>query len=370
MQRVLSLAIALALIAARTAVGQTQFQAPIQFQAPPQSPPQVQATAPASAQPVPPMKAIKDYRARPDPKMVPALIRALSQQGSLAEPETSGLYVGFLAGVLGSNPKRARALIDEILPLPFEDQWVVIRATAYSGLPQTPELLRSLLVRLPDRWALTELYLTGALPPLERVRLEPPIPTTSEKFRHALAYDTYFGPKQKPPRHFTFVTNPELIDTCWGLYFATGKPEPVERIISLLPWATERDNVDKLTIGAMTKMTLAANAAHDVQLLRLLKQVRLRQPKELQPSVKEIVEAAETMDTGRIKKELVAAVDELRRKGPGTKRDIAAWGTVGETAISLGCLGAAVAGQAEFGLPCVIGGALSTATIRYFASPE
>lgn len=352
-------------MALRPAAAQAQFQATTGAL------PQPQAQAQQNgAQPIPPMKLIKDYRAKPDPRTVPALIHALSQQGSLAEPETSGLYVGFLAGVLGSNPKGARALIDQILPLPFEDQWVVIRATAYSGLPQTPELLRSLLVRLPDRWALTERYLTGALPTLDRVRLEPAVPTTSEKMKRAFAYDTYFGPKKTPPRQFTFSSNPELIDTCWGMYFATGKEAPIQRILALLPWSTERDNVEKLTIGSMTKMTLAANAAHDLHLLRLLKRLRLRQATEIQPIVKEIVEAAETADTARIKKELVAAVDDLRKKGPGTKRDIAAWGAVGETAISLGCLGAAVAGQVEFGLPCVIGGALSTAAIRYFASPE
>jgi hypothetical protein len=350
---------AIALIALQPAAAQVRFQAPTQSQ--PQA---------GGAQPVPPMKAIKDYRSKPDPRTVPALIRTLSQQGALAEPETSGLYVGFLAGVLGSNPKSARTIVDQILPLPFEDQWVVIRAVAYSGLPQTPELLRSLLVRLPDRWTLTERYLTGAMLPINRIPLEPPVPSTSEKFKRAFEYDTYFGAKKTPVRQFTFASNPELIDTCWGLYFATGKDAPVERIISLLPWSIERDNVDKLTIGAMTKMTLAANAAHDVHLLRTLKRLRPNESKEIQPVIKEIVEAAETADTAHIKKELVAAVDDLRKKGPGFKRDIAAWGTVGETAISLGCLGAAVSGQVEFGLPCVIGGALSTAAIRYFAAPE
>jgi hypothetical protein len=142
------------------------------------------------------------------------------------------------------------------------------------------------------------------------------------------------------------------------------------RIVHLLPWTTERDDVDKLTIGNMAKFTLAANAAYDVRLLKALKRLQPELAKPVQPPLAEVIEAAETADTGRIRKEALAAVDELRKKGPGSKRDIATWGQVGQTVISMGCLGAAVAGQVQFGIPCVVGGAVSSATIRYLASPE
>jgi len=36
----------------------------------------------------------------------------------------------------------------------------------------------------------------------------------------------------------------------------------------------------------------------------------------------------------------LAVVQELKRKGPGYKRDISFWGQVGEGAISLGCVAA------------------------------
>jgi hypothetical protein len=106
-----------------------------------------------------------------------------------------------------------------------------------------------------------------------------------------------------------------------------------------------------------------------VALLGQLKRLAPRQSKEVEPIAREVIEAAETSETGRIKKEAVAAVEELRTKGPGSKREIAWWGKVGETAISLGCIGAAVTGQVEFGVPCVVGGALSSAALRYFSAP-
>jgi hypothetical protein len=318
------------------------------------------------------LKLMKEYRTKPDPQTVPALIRALSERGAFKDPESSGVYVGFLAGVLGSNPKTAKALLQGTLPLPFEDQWVPIRALAYSRLPNWQQLMRELRKSLPDRATMIDYYLTGKIPTLDDAILEPVQPSAMDKFKRAFKYETYFGSKEKKeaPRILTFATNPELIDTHWGLYFATGKDAPLVRIAVLLPWAKERDSVDKLTIGNMAKFTLAANAAYDVKLLSALKRLKLELSKEVEPQLHEVIEAAETADTGRIKKEALASLDELRKKGPGSKRDIAWWGQVGQTAISAGCLGAALTGQVEFGVPCVVGGAISTAALRYLASPD
>ena len=318
------------------------------------------------------LKLMKEYRAKPDPQSVPALMRALSERGAFKDPESSGVYVGFFAGVLGSNPKTVKSLIQQTLPLPFEDQWIVVRALAYSRLPNWQALMRDLKSSLPDRHTLIDYYLTGRIPTLDDASLEPSKPSTMDKFRRAFKYETYFGKKKKEdaPRILTYATNPELIDTHWGLYFATGKDAHLVRLAVLLPWASERDDVDKLTIGNMAKFTLAANAAYDVRLLRALKRLKPELAKAVQPPLAEVIEAAETADTGRIKKEALAAVDELRKKGPGTKRDIAWWGQAGQTALSAGCMAAALTGQVEFGVPCVVGGALSSAALRYLASPD
>ena len=318
------------------------------------------------------LRLMKEYRGKPNPQSVPPLMRALAERGAFKDPETAGVYVGFFAGVLGANPKGAKSLIAQTLPLPFEDQWMVIRAVAYSGLPHWRELMRDLASKLPDRQVLVEYYLNGRLLTLEDARLEPVRPGTMDKVKKIFKRETYFGSKEKleKPRELTFATNPELIDTHWGLYFATGKGAPIGRLVTLLPWSKERDSVEKLTIGNMAKYTLAANASYDLKLLGMLKRLSVEQSEEVEPALADVIEAAETSDTGRIKKEALLAVDELRRKGPGSKRDIATWGQVGQTVISAGCIGAAVTGQVEFGVPCVVGGALSSAAIRYFASPE
>lgn len=58
----------------------------------------------------------------------------------------------------------------------------------------------------------------------------------------------------------------------------------------------------------------------------------------------------------------------LRQNGPGSGRTTAWWAGVGQVALSLGCVGAAAAGQVQFGVPCVVGGALSSAALRYLGS--
>jgi hypothetical protein len=82
----------------------------------------------------------------------------------------------------------------------------------------------------------------------------------------------------------------------------------------------------------------------------------------------DVIEAAETVDTTRVRKEALAAISELQRKGPGYKRDGTFWGQVGQGAIALGCIAAATTGHVELGLPCVIGGAASSAALNFWST--
>ncbi len=120
----------------------------------------------------------------------------------------------------------------------------------------------------------------------------------------------------------------------------------------------------------MAKFTLASNAARDAELLGVLKRLQETQSKAVKPILAEVIEAAELVDTARLGKEALAALDELKKKGPGSTRDLMTWGSVGEAAVSFGCLGLAAAGQVEAGIPCVVGGALSTGTLRYLGRTD
>jgi hypothetical protein len=161
----------------------------------------------------------------------------------------------------------------------------------------------------------------------------------------------------------TFDSSPELLDTLWGIYFATGNYRPISRIIAMLPWSKDNESVGKLTVGGMAKYTLVSNATRSSDLLAMLKRAAKHQPETITPILAEVIEAAETMEGSRVRKEELAAIDELKAKGPAYKREVSLWSKVGEGALAIGCIAAAAAGQVEFGLPCVIGGATSSAAI-------
>jgi hypothetical protein len=311
---------------------------------------------------------IASYRAKPEPARLPAAVRVLSQQGAFKDTESSGAYIGFIAGVIGANPAKAGDLLMKMLPLPASDQWAVVRAVAYSGHPEWKQLLQKLAGRMPGRKVMIEKHLSGELPTLDNIPLEKKDPSMWETMRG------YFGKEKKkqasPVLEVTFDSSPELLDTLWGYYFATGSYGPIARIVDLLPWSNDRDSLDKLTIGNMAKFTLASNAARDPELLSMLKHTRGNRPKEVTRVLEEVVIAAETMETTRLRKQALASIEELKRKGPGYKRDVSTWGQVGQGALALGCIAAAAAGQIQLGIPCVVGGAASSAALNFWGSQQ
>jgi hypothetical protein len=237
---------------------------------------------------------------------------------------------------MSCNGSRAEQLIARMYPLPPEDQVAIIRAIAYSGLPNWKELLGKFVERMPARKVLIEHYLYDKAPTLLKLPLD---------------------------------TTPAALDTHWGYYFASGNFEPVKRIISTLAWTKDKDHVEKLTLGSMAKWTLANNAQQDKDLLDFMKSELNTQSKDVAGPLREVIQAAETFETSRIRKEAMGNIEDLKRKGPESARNFAWWGTAGQTALALGCIVVGALGHPEVGLPCVIGGAVSSAALK-FAAPQ
>jgi hypothetical protein len=277
------------------------------------------------------LKWINGYRAKPEPHRLPDAVRAMSAMGLFRDLDSAGVYIGFMAGVLGSNSAKAEALVTRMFPMPPEDQVAIIRAIAYSGIPEWKALLEKFVERMPARKVLIQHHLTGKAPTLMALPLD---------------------------------QSPAALDALWGFYFATSSPVPVNRIISVLPWARDANNVERLTLGSMAKWTLANNAQTDKTLLDHLKREMNRQPKDVTRELREVIEASETFETSKLRKDAVAAIEELRRKGPQSMRNTAFWGQAGQTALALGCVVAGALGHAEVGIPCIISGAVSSAALK------
>lgn len=281
------------------------------------------------------LKWINTYRSEPEPQKLPAAVKAMGEYGLLRELDQAGLQTGFIAGVLANNPDDAPRLVAQMFPMPPEDQVILIKAIAFSGLPNWKQLLSAFAERMPARQVLIEKYLFGDGKTLFELPLD----------------------------EGAFV-----LDSHWGYYFGSGSEAAVGRIVSALEWMKEGDNVDKLTIAAMAKWTLATNATRDKELLDILKAQMNSQPGEVtRTNLREVILAAETFETAKIRRDAVAAIDELKAKGPQSARNYAWWGQAGQTVLALGCVAASAMGQVQLGIPCVVGGAVSTAALKYLA---
>ena len=280
------------------------------------------------------LKWINGYRKAPDPDRLPEAVRAMGDLGLFRELEQAGVYIGFIAGVLGANPDQAELLVARIFPMPPEDQVVLIRAIAYSGLADWKGLLEKFVERMPARMVLIRKYLYGDGKTLAELPVEDG------------AY---------------------VIDTLWGYYYATGDREPIRRIVGALALAEDKNDIEKLTTGSMVKWTLATNASREKDLLDILSAEMNSQPAQVRKPLREVIEAAETFETGKIRKDAMAAIEELKTKGSQKSRDFAWWGQVGQTVFALGCVGAAAGGVVVAGIPCVVGGAISSAALKYLA---
>lgn len=280
---------------------------------------------------------INDYRLEPQPNRLPDAVKAMAQLGLFRDQDTAGIFVGFMAGVLGSNPARAQKLVTRMFPMQPEDQASIIKAIAYSGLPNWKQLLGKFVERMPARKTLIDSYMTGKAPVLHDLPLDGPAP----------------------------------VDTLWGYYFATGSLEPVYRIVGALKWSSDKSDLNRLTVGSVAKWTLANNASRDKELLDFLRQEQNMQnhPEQVRTALKEIVIAAETFETGKIRKEALAAIEEVRRTGPQVNNPWAKAAYWGSTAVAVGCVVASALGAAAIGVPCILTGAASSAAVKWLNSP-
>ncbi len=313
---------------------------------------------------------IYNYRAKPDYPHVAAAVRVLFHAQSFKEPENAGIYLGFIAGAIGSNPAKAEQLVTSFFPVPPEDEWVIVRAIAYSGLPDWRNLLRQIAPRMPERQVMIDRYLAGTLPTLTDIPLEEEKPGMFDKLRGVLTRNPFAKEDKTLHPKLTFANSQDLLDTLWGYYFATGSHIPILRIMSMLPWSKSRDTVDKLTVGSMARYTLASYAVRDAGLREFLRSELALQPAPVKAPLGEVIEAADTVQLAAVRKDALAAVEELKTKGSDSRQNLDFWGQVGVGAVALGCVSAAALGQVEVGIPCVIGGSASQGLLSFWEKQQ
>src|SRR5712671_7836345 len=150
---------------------------------------------------------IYNYRAKPDYAHIPAAVRVLFHSQTFKEPENAGIYLGFVAGAIGSNPAKAEELIASFFPVPQEDEWVIVRAIAYSGLPDWRNILRRVAPRMPGRQVMIDSYLSGKLPTLTDIPLEEVKPGMLDRLKGTFTKNPFAKDDKKLNTTLTFASN-------------------------------------------------------------------------------------------------------------------------------------------------------------------
>jgi hypothetical protein len=290
------------------------------------------------------LKWISNYRDHPELWKVPSAVHAMVDYGLFTNEEQRWFCIGFIAGVLGTNPKDGPALVPRMFPMPPKEQEVVIRAIAYSGRPDWRDLLEKNSSRMPLRRPLIDDFLDGKRPKLMDLKLD--------------------------------VGGASGIYALWGYYVATGQYQPVMRIMQALKWSKDKDDsgfsfgkifsgwgsdpsaVDKVTTGGTAKWTLASYAERDRDLITLYRSEYSRQPPEIAKPLKDVIEAAELFESENIRKDQFGAIDDAQKRQMTAEAGMSKGMTAGSIAIATGCIAASALGQPEIAVPCVIGGAL------------
>ena len=293
---------------------------------------------------------VTNYRKHPNPSRVPAAVHAMRDFGLFGDEDKEWFCIGFIAGVLGTNPKDGPALIPRMFPMPDKEQAVIIRAIAYSERPDWRDLLEKNSARMPLRRPLIDDFLQGKRPTL----MELPLVDGGSSGIYAL----------------------------WGYYVATGQHEPVVRIMQALQWSRKKDDssfsfkkifsgwgrdpsaVEKITTGGTAKWTLASYAERDRELLDLYRAEVARQPEAIATPLKDVIAAAEAFESETIRKDQFGAIDDAQKAQMTNEAGMTKGATAGSIAIATGCVAATALGQPEIAIPCVIGGALYTGAIK------
>jgi hypothetical protein len=245
-----------------------------------------------------------------------------------------------------------------------------VRAIAFSGIPDWRNLLRRIAPKMPGRQVMIDAYLAGSLPTLTDIPLEEKQPGAMDKFKAAFTKNPFAKEDKKLKMQQTFAGNQDLLDTLWGYYFATGSYRPILRIMAMLPWSKSRDTIDKLTVGSMARYTLASYAVRDTGLREYLRSELKVQSEAVKVPLTEVVEAADTVQLGAVRKDALAAVEELKAKGSDSRRNLDFWGQVGVGAVALGCVSAAALGAVAVGIPCVIGGSAGQGLLSFWEKQQ
>ncbi len=214
------------------------------------------------------------YYQHPEPQRIVDAMLSASRFGLLRGRTTGPPLFGFLAGWFRENDDAAEAVVEKLLDLPPEDLAILVSGLWYSNASASRAALVKYAPRMPSQRELMGGRVDEPSPGMLGIPLE---------------------------------QGPWVLDALWGNFFATGKEDPVVRLMTALPWTTVEQKDDRRPIGDAARWSLTSNAVQHPRVLAICRSQQERQPKDIANVLAEVIKQAER----ELKKEAAAATGEL-----------------------------------------------------------
>lgn len=167
--------------------------------------------------------------------------------------------IGFISGIFQDNPKSVSAWVAELSSLDDKYFGVVVLGLWYANLPTSQTQVYSFLETRPKLKSDYGSLYSGSPMVIESIPLE---------------------------------QGPWVLDALWGKFMATGRDEPVERIITALPWRDIKGDLNRLMVGGSAKWSLTSNAIQHPRVLQICEKSLKFHNSEDTEKLREVIEAA------------------------------------------------------------------------------
>jgi hypothetical protein len=224
------------------------------------------------------------YYRNPEPNRLVDAIATASAQGVLKDGPRATMIATFLAGVIETNAGVLDALIARLKSAPLDQQRLLVVAGAFTG---RKDLFPRLKAEFPGLASGIDKLSTD---PSARHVLEAPVE------RSALA-----------------------LDMQWAYFMATGKEEPVLRIISTLPGINETEDAHRLGAAHAARWSLGSMAGLHPKVMQISRTAEASASEPLASILRDVIAAAETRTHNRFRDEAQEAARALKARQPSPK---------------------------------------------------
>jgi hypothetical protein len=196
------------------------------------------------------------YYQSPQPELVPAAIRKMSQFGYMTRQQTLPPMAGFIASYLATHPERKQAIIADAKSLPDRDYQTIL-VLLFLAADSDAAKARETVLGLSDygNSLLTWFQANGI-----------------------------FGDDRVEP------TSPSALDFIWGSFMETGNAELVVPLIGVIVPPKDHKDVLMVVISGAARWSLSSNAKQHPKIMELCKRQIPKEPPAIAAELRKIVE--------------------------------------------------------------------------------